>query len=79
MPRAWNNRGAAKAHLGKHKEAIEDFNKAIKLDPKYASAWNNRGAAKADLGDHKEAIEDYNRALEWPGGSTQTLPRLSLE
>jgi len=44
--------------------AIEDCDKAIELNPKYAEAYNNRGNGYASLGNYKRAIEDYNKALE---------------
>ena len=43
-------------------EAIEDFNKAIKLNSEYAVAYNNRGTVYAKIGNNKEAMEDYNQA-----------------
>ena len=61
---AFISRGVAKSKLGLKKEAIEDYNRAIELEPKYADAFNNRGAAKSKLGLEEEAIEDYNRAIE---------------
>ena len=56
--------GLAKADLGDKKEAIEDYTKAIEIDPKNASAYHNRGLAKVDLGDEKGALEDYVKAIE---------------
>lgn len=52
------------ANEGSHEEAIADYTKAIKLDPKYAFAYNNRGASFGDLGKHEEAIADYTKAVE---------------
>ncbi len=45
------------------KEAIEDFNQALRIDPNDAQAYNNRGSAHFLLGDIKRAIEDFNQAL----------------
>ena len=36
--------------------AIEDYNKAIEINPQYADAFNNRGNVKNDLGDKQGAI-----------------------
>ncbi len=44
--------------------AIDDYNKAIELNPNYAIAYYNRGGAKYDLKDYAGAIEDYNKAIE---------------
>ncbi len=57
-------RGNENANLGKYKEAIENYDKAIELNPKYADAYNNRGNAKLHSGKNEEAIEDYNKAIE---------------
>jgi tetratricopeptide (TPR) repeat protein len=43
---------------------IQDYNKAIELNPDFADAYNNRGIAKYDLGDYRGAIQDYNKAIE---------------
>ena len=60
---AYNNRGSAKAGLGRYDEAIADCDKAIQLQPDYAAAYNNRGNAKAGLGRYDEAIADYDKAI----------------
>ncbi|KAF5437841.1 Tetratricopeptide (TPR) repeat containing protein [Candidatus Methanophagaceae archaeon] len=61
---AYYNRGIAYNTLKQHEKAIEDFNKALELNLKYAEAYNNRGNAYAKLKQHETAIEDYNKALE---------------
>ena len=61
---AYNNRGSAKFNLKDYQGAIEDYDKAIELDPNYAKAYNNRGAAKGNLGDNQGAIKDYDKAIE---------------
>ena len=43
---------------------IEDYNKALDLDPNYTEAYYNRGLAKDELQDYEGAIEDYNKALD---------------
>jgi len=52
-----------KVMLLETKEAINDFTKAIVLDPKYAISYNNRGKAKGLLERYDEAINDYTKAL----------------
>ena len=44
--------------------AIEDFNKAIRINPNYAMAYNNRGNAYAKKGDFDRAIIDYTKAIQ---------------
>jgi tetratricopeptide (TPR) repeat protein len=51
-------------YLDQYKRAINDYTRAIELDPEDAMAYNNRGIAYADLGQYKQAIRDYDRAIE---------------
>ena len=44
--------------------AIQDYNKAIELDPNYYVAYNNRASLKKALGDKQGAMQDYNKAIE---------------
>lgn len=60
--RYYNIKGANKADDGQLKEALENFNKAIELNPNYVIALFNRATIKADLGDFKGAKEDFCRA-----------------
>lgn len=48
---------------GRYQEAVESYDKALAIDPKYAAAWNNRGLALDNLGKHQEAVESYDKAL----------------
>ena len=61
---AYNSRGNVKNNLGDQRRAIQDCNKAIKLDPKNSDLYLLRGLAKANLDDHRGAIQDYNKAIE---------------
>ena len=44
--------------------AIEDFNRAIDLNPEFVSAYDNRANANYLLGNDQEAIRDCNQAIE---------------
>ena len=46
------------------KGAIQDYDKAIELNPNSAYAYNNRGYAKFQLQEDYQAIEDYDKAIE---------------
>ena len=63
--------GEVRANFGNHKEAIEDFDKAIKQKggtrlqgADLAQAHYNRGISQAALGEHKKAIKDFDKAIE---------------
>jgi tetratricopeptide (TPR) repeat protein len=56
--------GDAKYNSGDKQGAIEDYDRAIELDPQNAEAYTYRGTAKYDLGDKQAAIEDYDKAIE---------------
>jgi len=53
-----------KLNLHDYTGAIQDYSKAIKLNPKDVMAYFNRGEAKFNLEDYSGAIQDYNKALE---------------
>ena len=58
-----NSRGFVKTVAGNPQGAIGDFNKAIKLNKKYAEAYSNRGEAKYGLGKYESAIADHDQAI----------------
>ncbi|MGH6846955.1 MAG: tetratricopeptide repeat protein [Methylocella sp.] len=61
---AYTDRGNAYNDKGDKDHAIADYNKAIRLDPKYAFAYYNRGIAYNANGDHDRAIADYDDAIQ---------------
>jgi tetratricopeptide (TPR) repeat protein len=63
-PRYWYHRGISLSVHGLHEQAIPFLNKAIKLDPRFASAWYSKAGCLAGLGRHKEAILCYSKALK---------------
>ena len=58
------NSGNAKANLKDYRGAILDFNKAIELNPKLASAYLGRGLAKILLGQKDDGCLDLSKAGE---------------
>jgi len=56
--------GKAKAELKDYKGAIDEYTKAIEVNPKYALAYRGRGAAKVQLDDYRGAITDFTKAIE---------------
>ena len=55
--------GRNKAKERDFKGAIENFDRAIKINPDYANAYNNRANVRHELGDDAGAIEDYTKAI----------------
>jgi len=53
-----------KCKEGQYEEAIEEYSKAIELEPMNTLAYEHRGVAKASLRQYEEAIKDYNIAIE---------------
>jgi lipoprotein NlpI len=63
-PRGYYIRGEVFGAQRKHKEAIEDYNKAHDLDKKFLAAVNQRGGEQFKLGKIKESIEDFDTFLK---------------
>jgi tetratricopeptide (TPR) repeat protein len=59
----YNALGVARSCTGRHEQALESFDAAIRLKPELAEAWVNRAAALDALGRLEEAVRDYDQAL----------------
>lgn len=57
------NRGNDFRKKGQYDSAIEDYNKAIQLDPNLAQAYGNRGLAHGRKGEYDRSIEDCSKAI----------------
>jgi Tfp pilus assembly protein PilF len=68
VPDAYNNRGSAFYKKGLTDKAIEDFDRAISLDPSYYEAYNNRGTAFLKLGLFDKAIADFDKTISMNPG-----------
>ena len=55
-----NNKSDSKDYQG----AIENYTKAIELNPNYSIAYVNRGDSKIKIQDYKGAIADFSKAIE---------------
>lgn len=60
---AWNNKGIALLKLEKYQEAIECFDKAIKITGS-SQAWSNKGEVLKNFGKNHEAIECCDKAIK---------------
>jgi tetratricopeptide (TPR) repeat protein len=57
------NRGTAYYNKGDYNRAIQDYDQAIRLDPKYMPAYYSRGSAYFKKSDYDPAIQDLNEAI----------------
>jgi tetratricopeptide (TPR) repeat protein len=49
---------------GQFQNAIEEYQKALEIDPDFYQAWNKMGDAYNALGNSEQALECYKRSLE---------------
>ena len=56
-------RGLAYYSAGNYQEAINNFNKAIELNPNNTTSYNNIGAVYYNLKEYEKAIESCNSAI----------------
>ncbi len=56
--------GVSNLNLNKPAKALQDFNRAIEIDPTRANAYVGRGNTLSTLGRYKEALKDYDIAIE---------------
>jgi hypothetical protein len=49
---------------GQFQNAIEEYQKALEIDPNFYQAWNKMGEAYNALGNSEKALECYKRSLE---------------
>lgn len=59
-----NHQGVALYNQGKYDEAIQAYDKAIRLDPQNAGAWYNKGIVLYEQGKYNEAINASDKAIE---------------
>ena len=59
---AYYNRGIAYVELGPYERAIEDFDKAVELNPSDGWAYRGRGISYDFLGQHESAQKDYSKS-----------------
>ena len=61
--RAFNNRASAYSAKGDFERAIQDYDEAIRLNPKDASFFNNRGLVYKAKGDLGRSLQSYDEAI----------------
>jgi len=60
----WNSKGIILDRMGKHKEALESFEKARSIDSDNVDVITNIGISFDKLGRHEEALRFYDMALQ---------------
>jgi tetratricopeptide (TPR) repeat protein len=68
MPDAYAERGFARMEKGMYREALTDYNEAIRLNPKNEEYFLNRGLIKERLKDLDGAYKDYTDAISLRDG-----------
>lgn len=61
---AYNNMGNSYLDMNLFNHAIEKFDQAIEINPKYAKPYNNRGIAYEEKGLYHQAVRDYTKSIE---------------
>ncbi|NJM87174.1 MAG: tetratricopeptide repeat protein [Hydrococcus sp. RU_2_2] len=60
----WNRRGIAKLAEEAFEIALENFDRALQINPRHAGALYNRARTYVNLGDAAKAIQDFDRLIE---------------
>ena len=74
----WNKLGITELQIGRNKDAIKSFDRAIKLNPKLAEAYNNRGAVYYISGAQQQTLAE-RAGKPVPGGALKNYHRAVSE
>ena len=65
MAAVWyNNRGVIYRQLQNDPHALQDFTKALQIDPTYVSALQNRASVRRAIGDWEGALQDLTQVID---------------
>src|SRR6185437_1345847 len=56
-------RGNVFYQMGRHADALAEYERALAMEPDFAYGFNNRGNALIELNRHAEALTDYDAAI----------------
>ncbi len=72
---AYSNMGSLAFGRGDYRKAIEDYGKAIELNPKNHRTWRNLADSYAMVGDSRQQAENYAKAAEILSESLKVNPK----
>jgi tetratricopeptide (TPR) repeat protein len=72
-----NNLGDVYARNGNYPMAVEEFTKAVEINPNYADAYHNLANTYQMMGQEDKAIENYDKALAINPNIWQSYENLS--
>jgi tetratricopeptide (TPR) repeat protein len=65
MAAVWyNNRGVIYRQLQNNPHSLQDFTKALQIDPTYISALQNRASVRRAIGDWEGALQDLTQVID---------------
>ena len=70
----WYLLGRTKYNENRFAEAVDAFQRCLKLDPSNVKAEDNLGLSYAGLGRREEAAAAYQQAIDWQSGATLKDP-----
>ncbi len=75
-PSHFANWGLALKSAGRLRDALEAYDKSIKLDPTAAAVWNDRGNTLSSMGDFLSAEDSFRQSLRLNAGDAKTHANL---
>ena len=72
-PQSYVLRAKLNTEIGRPKEALNDANKALTLDPNYNPAYYEAGNANLSMGNYLQAVNNLNKFLETNPNSAEAL------
>lgn len=67
----WFLQGYALGRQGQHAEAVQSYERAIRISPEDEPAWLSMGQSQGELGQTERAIQTYKQALRYRPESAQ--------
>jgi tetratricopeptide (TPR) repeat protein len=64
LAQSWFSLGAIAHSKGDFKDALDDYSRAIEINPNFAVAYGNRGNANFYLGNKDAALADFNTQIK---------------